>query len=437
MLSHTLQTLANGLPILRIPMPGVESVTVLVLANTGSRYEAPAQYGIAHFFEHLVFKGTHKYPTAHDLAITVDGVGADFNAFTGKEYTGYYVKAAARHVELALDVVSDMLLTPQLRQADIDREKGVIIEEIHMYEDTPARYVGNLFDRLAFAGSGLGHDVIGTAETVSSLTTADFQEFLRQWYGLPNLLLVIAGNEKTVGAEAILKQAEAAFDKQDALTKDRVQQKVAVAKDLTTNPHADNFFHLTNKATEQAHFVLGWPGLSHTSPDRYALTLLNIILGANMSSRLFTEIREKRGLAYYVRTMTDSHHETGVFGATVGADPQRVEEALQITIQEFVDLAAGKAEKLITSAELTRAKEFVVGKMALSYEDSRSMAQFYGLRQLLLGKVEPLDELLSKIKAVSLAKVQALITKLIQPGQLRVAVIGPFTDEAKFTKYLG
>ena len=436
MLSHKLQTLSNGLPVLRIPMPGVESVTVLVLANTGSRYEQPAQYGIAHFFEHLVFKGTQKYPEAHDLAIAVDGVGADFNAFTSKEYTGYYVKAAARHLELALDVVSDMLLTPQLRQEDIDREKNVIIEEIHMYEDTPIHHIGNLFDRMAFAGSGLGHDIIGSAETVSALTTADFQGFLQKWYGLPNLLLVIAGDKEVVGSGAILKQAKQAFNKQDPLTKDRVQKKAAVTKDLKIDPYADNHFHLANKPTEQAHFILGWPGLSRSSQDRYALALLNIILGANMSSRLFTEVREKRGLAYYVRTEADAHHDTGVFGAAVGADPKRVEEALKITIQEFVDLAAGKAEKIVTKDELARAKEFAAGKMALSYEDSRSIAQFYGLKQLLLGEVETMDELLAKIKAVSLDEVQSLITKLIQPKQLRLAVIGPFTDEAKFTKYL-
>ncbi len=431
---HNLETLANDLPILRIPMSGVESVTVLVLANTGSRYEVPQQYGIAHFFEHMVFKGSQNYPTAQALAATIDGVGADFNAFTSKEYTGYYVKAASRHVELALDVVSDMLLTPKLRQEDIDREKGVIIEEIHMYEDTPAQHVGNLFDRMAFAGSGLGHDIIGSEQTVSSLTSADFQGFLRKWYGLPNLLLVIAGDEEIVGSDEILKQAEQAFSKQDLQTAERGAEKVKVIKDLTADPYADNFFHLENKKTEQAHFILGWPGLDRFSKDRYALSLLNIVLGASMSSRLFTEVREKRGLAYYVRSEVDSYHDTGLFGAAVGADPKRVEEALEVTIQEFTKLAAG--EEPLTAGELSRAKEYAAGKMALSYENPLMLAQYYGMKQLLMGEIETMDEVLEKLRAVSLDDIEQVVKKIIQPGQLRLSLIGPFADEAKFKKYL-
>jgi len=437
MFAHNFQTLANGLPILRIPMPGVKSVTVLVLANTGSRYEHSKQFGIAHFFEHLVFKGSQNYPTAQALATTVDGVGADFNAFTSKEYTGYYVKAASRHLELALDVVSDMLLTPKLRQEDIDREKNVIIEEIHMYEDTPAQYVGNLFDRMAFAGSGLSHDIIGSAETVAQLTSVDFQGFLKQWYGLPNLLLVIAGDESVVSSKAILDQVQQAFSKQDPQTAARITKKVAVTEKLTKNSYADQFFHLENKATEQAHFVLGWPGLNRFSDDRYALSLLNIILGANMSSRLFTEVREKRGLAYYVRSEVNSYHDTGLFGAAVGADPKRVEEALEVTIKEFTKLVDETATLSVKADELARAKEYVAGKMALSYENPQMMAQYYGLKQLLMDEIETLDEALIKLKAVTLDEIQAVAKKIIQPGQLRLAIIGPFKDEDKFKKYLG
>ena len=434
MFTHTLKTLANGLPVLRIPMPGVESVTVLALANTGSRYETPQQQGIAHFFEHMVFKGSQNYPNAQALAVTVDGVGADFNAFTGKEYTGYYVKAASRHLELALDVVSDMLLTPKLRQENIDRERGVIIEEIHMYEDSPAQHVGNLFDRMAFAGSGLGHDIVGSAETVSQLTSADFQGFLKQWYGLPNLLLVVAGDKDAVGSPAILEQIQQAFEKQDPQTAGRVTQKVPVVADLTTDPFAKNFFHLENKATEQAHFILGWPSSNRLSEDRFALSLLNIILGASISSRLFTEVREKRGLAYYVSSSVDAHHDCGLFGAAVGADPKRVEEALEVTINEFTQLVS---EAPVTEGELSRAKEYAAGKMALSYENPQMMAQYYGMKQLLMNKIETLDEVMVKLKAVTLDDIQAVAAKIIKPGQLRLAVIGPFKDEAKFKQYLG
>ncbi len=437
MFSHNLQTLANGLPVLRVPMPGVESVTVLVLANTGSRYEQPKQQGIAHFFEHMVFKGSQNYPTAQVLAATVDGVGADFNAFTGKEYTGYYVKAASRHFELALDVVSDMLLTPKLRQEDIDREKGVIIEEIHMYEDTPARHVGNIFDRMAFAGNGLGHDIIGLDKTVSKLTSADFKDFLKQWYGLPNLLLVIAGDESVVGSNKILDQAQRAFSKQDPQTSDRITQKVEVAEKLSQAPFSDKFFHLENKATEQAHFILGWPSFDRFSEDRYALSMLNIALGANMSSRLFTEVREKRGLAYYVSSSVDLYHDTGLFGAAVGADPKRIEEALEVTTHEFTQLVDGSSSVPITDGELARAKEYVAGKMALSYENPQAIAQYYGMKQLLMNEIETLDESLIKLKAVTLDEIQAVVEKIIKPKEMRLALIGPFADEDKFSKYCG
>lgn len=436
MFSYNLQTLANGLPVLRVPMAGVESTTVLVLANTGSRYESAHDQGIAHFFEHMVFKGSQNYPTAQSLAVTVDGVGADFNAFTSKEYTGYYVKAASRHFELALDVVSDMLMTPKLRQADIDREKGVIIEEIHMYEDSPAQYVGNIFDRMAFAGSGLEHDIIGSAETVSQLKTADFQGFLKKWYGLPNLLLVVSGDERVVGSEKMLEQAQVAFSKQDPATADRVNQKVAVAADLKSNPFSDKLFNLKNKATEQAHFVLGWPGMSRFDDDRYALSLLNIALGGNMSSRLFTEVREQRGLAYYVSSSVDVYHEAGLFGAAVGADPKRVEEALEVTINEFMKLVDGAESLPITEGELARAKEYVAGKMSLNYENPQLIAQYYGMRQLLMGKVETIDEALAKLRAVELDEVVAVAKRIIQPNQLRLAMIGPFADKDKFNQYL-
>jgi predicted Zn-dependent peptidase len=252
MFTHSLITLASGLPVITVPMPAVKSVTVLVLANTGSRYEKPKEEGIAHFFEHMVFKGTDKFPDAQSLAATVDGIGADFNAFTSKEYTGYYVKAASEHVGLALDVVSDMLLTPKLRQDDIDREKGVIIEEINMYADAPARHVNDLFDRLMFKGSGLGHDIIGTKETVSEFKTEDFQQFLKQWYGHGNMLLVMAGDAEVLNDPETLETVRKAFSKEAG---ERIKDKVKLQRYLPTQPLAPHRTHLEFKETEQAHFV--------------------------------------------------------------------------------------------------------------------------------------------------------------------------------------
>lgn len=423
MLQHNLHHLASGLTVLAIPMPAVESLTVLALANTGSRYESPEQFGVAHFFEHMVFKGTRKYQDAQQLASVIDGVGADFNAFTSKEYTGYYVKSAAKHFDLALDVVSEMLLAPKLDQEDIDREKGVIIEELNMYVDSPQRHIENLFDQLVFAGSGLGHDIIGTKTTIQNLQRADFQSFLSKWYGLGNMVLIVAGDERVVAGAGFLPAIEQAFGKQ--IEFDR-QPTATVADKLGAHPISGQLFHLEFRETQQAHFVMGWPGIARTSPDRYTQSLLSILLGGNMSSRLFSEVREKRGLCYYVHSAVDQFHDTGMFGAAAGVDPARLEEAIKVTIGEFVSLANGT--KPFTAAELQRAKEFLAGKMVLGLEDSESVAQYYGMKQLLTGEIESPEEVLEKVQAVTLEEVHALASRLIVPGSLRFALIGPFRE---------
>lgn len=417
-------------------MASMQSVTVLALCNTGSRYEVPEKQGIAHFFEHMVFKGTEKFPDAQALASAVDSVGADFNAFTSKEYTGYYVKAASEHFGLAVDVVSDMLMTPRLRQADIDREKGVIIEELNMYADTPARHVGDLFDRMMFEPSGLGHDIIGTKDTISSMTSADFEAFLSQWYGHGNMVVIVAGDGTVVGRDAILTKIETEFSKGD--TSSRQNAKAEVKKHLSEsekNPISDKKIHLEYKKTEQAHFVLGWPGIARTDSDRYALSVLSVILGGNMSSRLFTEVREKRGLCYYVRSDTDLYHNTGVFGASAGVDPSRVEEALKVTIEQFTQLL-GESQHDLTADELSKAKAYISGKMALGLEDSESVAQYFGMKLLLEDKIKTPEEVLAQIEAVALEDVSVLLKRLVQPGQMRLAVIGPFEDESVFQKLL-
>jgi len=425
-------TLKSGLPVITIPMPSVKSVTVLALANTGSRYEKPATEGIAHFFEHMVFKGTNKFPDAQSLASVVDSVGADFNAFTSKEYTGYYVHAASQHIGLALDVVSDMLLTPQIRQADIDREKGVIVEEINMYADSPVRYINEVFDRMMFRGSGLGHDIIGTKQTINTFTSSDFHQFLKQWYGRGNMLLVMAGDAEILKQKNTLELAETMFSKN--ADEDRIKDKVNLKVYLPPVPLESQRLHVHYKETEQAHLVMGWPGMDRSDERRYAMSLLTTVLGGNMSSRLFTEVREKRGLCYYIQADADQYHDTGVFGASAGVDPTRVEEALKVTIDEFETVASG--DRPITAEELQKAKDYVAGKMILGFEDSESVAQYYGLKQLLSNVIEEPEAVMEKITAVTLDDVHTIAKRMILKKELRLAVIGPFKDEAKFEKFV-
>lgn len=427
---HTLTQLTNGLQVLLVPMPGVESVTSMVLANTGSRYEGKQEQGIAHFFEHMVFKGTKSYPSAQALSSAIDTLGADFNAFTSKEYTGYYIKAASRHLPTALTALSEMLLTPLLKEEDIEREKGVIIEEMNMYHDTPMQYVSMLFDRLVFPDAGLGHDILGTKDVIRAMTREQFAAFLNRWYGQENILLVLAGDATALSDAKLERQITELFAEQAS---DRASGKQDLASYLTQKTLEPSKLHVENRKTEQAHLILGWPGLARGHEDKHVLSVLNTIMGGSMSSRLFSEVREKRGLCYYVRGDVDFYHDVGVVGASAGVDPTRVEEALEVILDEFKQLARG--EKPTTAEELNRAKEHLLGTMTLSLEDSRSVAQFYGMRQLLSNKIETPQEVQAKIQAVTLTDVARLAKQLYMPGKQRLALIGPFPDKAVFERF--
>lgn len=427
----TLTQLDIGLPVMTVSMPGIESLTVMAVVNTGSRFEPKGKEGLAHFFEHIVFKGTKRYPTAQKLSATIDGLGADFNAFTSHEYTGYYVKAAAKHLHTALDVVSDMLLAPMLREADVQREKSVIAEEINMYYDSPARYISDLFGRMVYQGSGLGHDVIGTKETVAGISAADFRAFLGQWYGLPNMVVVLAGKKSLVEDPKTMAAVREFFSKE---SDDRVAKFAAVKPFLSDSKLAKQRLHLEFRDTQQAHFILAWPGIKAKSLDRYAMAVLSALIGGYMSSRLFIEVREKRGLSYYVHSMTDQFHDRGVIGVAAGVDPARLDEAITVSAGEFHKLATGK--RAVTKSELTRAQEYLVGKWALSMEDSDAMAQFAGLRKILLNEVSSVQEVMERIQAVSLGDVARLAKRLILPGEARLALIGPYKDQARFAKLI-
>lgn len=434
MLKHSVQILNSGLELVRIPMPSISSVTALVLGNTGSRYEQPQQQGLAHFFEHMVFKGTTKFPDPQVLASTIDAVGAQSNAFTSKEYTGYYVKAASKHLERSLDVLSDMLLQPLIRAEDIEREKGVIIEEINMYSDSPMQDIDNVFDQLCFTNESLGHDVIGTKTTVNQMQRQDFLDLLSGWYGLPNLTLVLAGDAKIVESDATVVLVDRLFGAEKKPQEVRVDQRVKVAPLLGSSWKGSDRLLVKNKKTEQAHLMLGWPGLMRSDQRRYALALLSIVLGGNMSSRLFTEVREKRGLCYYVHSTVDYYHDAGVFGAAAGVDPRRIHEAVQVIMAEFEQLQSGK--RAITDQELDRAREFAMGTLVLSLEDSQSVAQYYGVRQLLQREIDPPDRVIERLKAVTLAEVNQLAQSIIRSGEMRLALIGPF-EQTEFEKYVG
>ncbi len=422
--------LDSGLQVVRVPIQSVKSVTVLALVKVGSRYESAELGGISHFLEHMVFKGTEKYPTAQDVSMTVDAIGAEYNAFTSKEYTGYYVKSASKDISVALDVVSDMLLTPKLRVDDLEREKGVILEEISMYEDTPMRHIGDVFEQMFYAGSPLGREVIGTRETVKSMTIQNFQDHLHKWYGLHNIVVMVVGDAEVVEKADLLDQVSQMFSKGEVLKRSK-----PASLDVTKNPIGqESRVKVEYKKTEQAHFVIGFPGIKRMDPDRYALSVLSTALGGNMSSRLFTEVREKRGLCYYVHSEADSYAEAGFFGAAAGVDPKRIDEAVQVTLSQFTQLL--ESSNRIKEAEIQRAKDFTVGNLILGMEDSQNVALSYGIKLLLEGKIRTLDEIIAKIQAVNAEDIERIVSRLVQPGEVRFAMIGPFEDEERFKKLL-
>lgn len=401
--------LNNGVRVLTVPIPGVESVTAMVLCKTGSRNEALPQAGISHVLEHMVFKGTAKYPSPMAIAEAVDSIGAEQNAFTSKEYTGYYITSAAKHLGLTLDIQSQMLTVPLLPQDDLNREREVIVEEINMYEDQPMAMAGELFENLMYDGSSMGRLIIGTKETVRSTMSEDLRKYMNRWYRGGNMLVVVAGNLEILDSSREILEEK--FGGMGEGKIDKYETKAKYGK-------ADAKHY--KKKTEQAHFVMGVPGLSVADPRRYALQMGQVVLGGGMSSRLFNEIREKRGLAYYVKADLDSNFDCGYLGVRAGVKLEKLSEAMKVVREEMLKLA-----ETIMEAELVKAKEFVLGHMPLSLEGSMDVAQFYGMRALVLDEIRHPDEVTKKVSSVTLEQVKKVVRDLVSEDKIRSVVVGP------------
>ncbi|MBI2117840.1 insulinase family protein, partial [Candidatus Peregrinibacteria bacterium] len=356
----SLANLSSGLPVLTAPSDGTASVTVLVFAGAGSRYEQEKERGVSHFLEHMFFKGGKKYPTTKDVSVAIDGVGGEFNAFTAKEYAGYYVKVAAEHTELACDILSDMLLHASFPPKEIDKERGVIMEEERMYQDTPMYRAGWDFEELLYGDHPLGWDTIGKEEIIRSVTQADFQKHKDLLYTPDNLVVAFAGKVTKKDAERLAEQ---------------YFSDIAGKQDRTFLPfktYTKEQVFLRTKTTEQAHLVLGVPGIPSQHKDHFANKLLSIILGGNMSSRMFLNIREAHGLCYYISTEVDSYLDAGSMATRAGVDQSRLFEAIERIREEYLTCAKDG----IQTEELRRAKEYLKGKFTLSLEDSEERANF-------------------------------------------------------------
>lgn len=417
--------LENGLRVITVPMPSFESATVLVMVGAGSRYEKRSNNGVSHFLEHMAFKGTEKRPTAMEISSLIDGMGGEFNAFTGKEITGYYIKSSVNHVDLCLDVLSDMLLNSKLDSIEIEKEKGVILEEKNLYEDTPARKIGDLYEELLYGDTPMGWDIIGTKEVIKKMTREDFISYMNSLYSADNITVVVAGGITNDKAEALVKKYFSIMKRFDTIRATKViedQKKPEIM--------------IKEKKTEQVHIALGVRAIPIDHPDRYPLEVLSSILGGGMSSRLFHEIRENRGLGYYVRTSADSYEDCGTLVTTAGVDPKRVEEAVKVIIEEYHDIREGNNGKRLKVEEVRKAKDFLKGHFVLELEDSRSVASFYANQELLEKRIDTPAEVLEKIDKVTVEQIQEVAKKYLQTETLNLAVIGNFSDGHNFDKLL-
>jgi predicted Zn-dependent peptidase len=422
-MNYTRSILPNGLRVIVVPIDDVESVTSLVMVGAGSRYETRKNNGISHFLEHMAFKGTKKRPTAREIATLIDGIGAESNAFTGKEVTGYYIKSAATHVNTTLDVLSDILAHSELSQDEINRERGVIIEEINLYEDTPMRKIYDVFEDLMYGDTPMGWDIAGTKNVINSINRADFVSYMNSLYSADNMTVVVAGKVDEAKVKADITKFFSPLKKFKTFKPEPVMES-------QDKPEV----RIKHKKSEQAHFAVGvrTSGLQDET-DRYPLSILSSILGGGMSSRLFYEVRERKGLAYYVRSYSEKYADVGYLASFAGVDPKRVDDAIQTVVEEYQKIQK-KGE--ITEDEVKKAKEFVKGHFILELEDTKSIATHYASEELLEREIKNPDEIMKKLDEVTLDEVHDVAVKYFKNQHLNLALIGDFEDQDRFLKLI-
>ncbi|MFH1171144.1 MAG: pitrilysin family protein [bacterium] len=419
----TKKILPNGLRVLLTPLKQTQAVTVLMLTKVGSRYETSAINGVSHFLEHMMFKGTAKRPTARDVSKELDGVGADYNAFTSKDSTGYYVKLASEHLDLALDIISDMLWNSKFAEEEIAKERGVIVEEINMYYDNPMMLLEDLFEGLLFGKHHpLGRQISGPKAIVASMQRSAIVNYFRRHYFPRNTVLSIAGN---FSPQRALARSQAFFGH------GRRPQRPAVFQQFHPVQKTPRVL-LHFRETEQVQLGLGFPALSYDHVDQPALTILAIILGGNMSSRLFTRVREREGLCYYIAASRNPYQETGTFLIRSGLDKKRIAPAIQIILEILDDVVRAG----VTDEEVAAAKEFLVGKFTLGLEDSEEIADFFAKQELLMKRTLTPEQRIGAIRRVTTRDVRRVARAVLRRERLNLALIGPFRDSQLFTQML-
>jgi len=415
------KVLKNGLRIITVPMKDNPTVTVLVMVEAGSKYEKKEQAGISHFLEHMCFKGTKKRPEAIKISEELDSIGAQHNAFTGQEYTGYYAKAHPKHLDTILDVVSDIYLNPTLDPAEIQKEKGVIIEEINMYRDMPQHHVHSLIMELLYGDQPAGRDIAGTKETVSATTREDFVRYRSEQYVAEATTVIVSGNIDHIKINKSIEKAFKDIPVRTKVGKEKVSEKQTTPQVL-----------VHNKKGEQTHLVLACRAYDAYDTRLPAVKVLRTILGGGMSSRLFHKLRNEMGVCYYVSAHHTAFTDHGFFDISIGVDNARVHEVIKVVLEECKKLA----EKPVATVELEKAKEYIAGGLYLGLESSDSLAEYYGFQEIMRKDLRKPKDVIVDLKKVTAKDVQKVAKDIFQDKNLNLAIIGDFQSGEQFTDVL-
>jgi predicted Zn-dependent peptidase len=414
-------TLKNGLRIITVPQKEAKTATVLVLVKTGSKYEKKETSGISHFLEHMLFKGTKKRKEPKDVAEVLDKIGGDFNAFTGEECTGYHAKVDEAHFDIALDWVADIFLNSRIPAKEIEKERGVIIEEINMYKDNPMMHIDNVWKEVLYGDQPAGWDIGGTKETVSRISRGQILKYIGSQYSADNVIVCVAGK---INEKKIIEKIKKYFG--------RIEAGKAEGKPEVIEKQAGPQVLVSYKDIKQSNLALGVRGFSMFHPDRYVLDIMSVILGGMMSSRMFVEVRVKLGAAYYVRTYNSSDTDTGCLATFSGVDNNKLNKVIETILKEYRKLCTVK----VPDSELKKAKDYIKGKMVLGLEASDALASFYGSQELLKNEIITIEEVFKKIDKVKSSDITRVARGIFRNDKLNLAIIGPFKNDKQFKEIL-
>ena len=420
-MNYKKKILKNGLRIVVVPMKDTPSVTVMSLIEAGSKYETKKINGLSHFLEHMCFKGTKKRPTAMDIAKEFDAMGAQNNAFTSQEFTGYWAKAHSKHKEKMIEIIADMYLNPTFPVDDLEREKGVIIEELNMYEDLPMRNVHDVWNELLYGDQPAGWPIIGTINNIRAFTRDHFVNYRKDLYKSESTIILVAGN---VEAEDIFKKVQKYFEE---IPVGKKKKKLKV-KEKQTKPA----IKIKYKDTDQTHLIIGVRAFDTNDKNTPALKVLSAVLGGGMSSRLFQKMRDELGICYYVKSYVDQLTDHGVLMVTAGVDSKRVDEGILGILGELKKIRDNK----IDGTELRKAKDFLIGNMYLGLESSDSLTEFYGMQEILSDKIQTPKDQEKEIEKVTSQDIAKVAKSLIKNDRLNMAIVGKYKDSKKFQKIL-